>query len=153
MDLGYLFSSFEGRISRKRYWTGVLILVAAAMVVMVLLFLSGLDVTGSTGAFVGLLIELAFLYPATALMVKRLHDRRRPSWFAAFILAPLVLKAITDAAGITAAGTGSGILDILLGVVIFVVSLWFLVDLGFLRGTIGDNEYGPDPVAPRMAAP
>ena len=27
------------------------------------------------------------------------------------------------------------------------VALWFLIELGFLRGTEGDNRYGPDPLA------
>ncbi len=31
------------------------------------------------------------------------------------------------------------------------VLLWALVELGFLRGTIGGNPYGPDPVAPKLA--
>jgi uncharacterized membrane protein YhaH (DUF805 family) len=28
------------------------------------------------------------------------------------------------------------------------VSLWALIELGFLRGTVGDNRYGPDPLPP-----
>jgi uncharacterized membrane protein YhaH (DUF805 family) len=27
-----------------------------------------------------------------------------------------------------------------------IIGLWNLIELGFLRGTIGTNEYGPDPV-------
>ena len=26
------------------------------------------------------------------------------------------------------------------------VNIWVLIELGFLRGTIGDNQYGPDPL-------
>ena len=33
----------------------------------------------------------------------------------------------------------------------FAILLWALVDLGFIRGTIGSNPYGPDPVAPKPA--
>lgn len=28
----------------------------------------------------------------------------------------------------------------------FAVSIWGLVELGFLRGTPGPNQYGPDPI-------
>ena len=27
------------------------------------------------------------------------------------------------------------------------ISIWAIIDLGFLKGTDGDNEYGPDPFA------
>jgi uncharacterized membrane protein YhaH (DUF805 family) len=29
----------------------------------------------------------------------------------------------------------------------FAISIWALVELGFLRGTSGPNDYGPDPLA------
>jgi uncharacterized membrane protein YhaH (DUF805 family) len=28
-----------------------------------------------------------------------------------------------------------------------IVGIWFLIELGFQRGTAGDNRYGPDPLA------
>ena len=28
----------------------------------------------------------------------------------------------------------------------FAISIWALVELGFLRGTVGPNRYGPDPL-------
>ena len=33
-----------------------------------------------------------------------------------------------------------------LGLASFVISIWGLVELGFLRGTVGPNPYGPDPL-------
>jgi uncharacterized membrane protein YhaH (DUF805 family) len=27
------------------------------------------------------------------------------------------------------------------------VNIWVFIELGFLRGTVGDNQYGPDPLA------
>jgi uncharacterized membrane protein YhaH (DUF805 family) len=33
-----------------------------------------------------------------------------------------------------------------LDVIIAVIFLWFLVELGFLKGTQGRNRYGPDPL-------
>jgi uncharacterized membrane protein YhaH (DUF805 family) len=34
------------------------------------------------------------------------------------------------------------------GLVSFAISIWALVELGFLRGTPGPNQYGPDPLTP-----
>jgi uncharacterized membrane protein YhaH (DUF805 family) len=28
----------------------------------------------------------------------------------------------------------------------FAITIWAIVELGFLRGTIGPNRYGPDPL-------
>jgi uncharacterized membrane protein YhaH (DUF805 family) len=33
----------------------------------------------------------------------------------------------------------------------FAINIWALVELGCLRGTIGHNRYGADPVAPQPA--
>jgi uncharacterized membrane protein YhaH (DUF805 family) len=35
---------------------------------------------------------------------------------------------------------------LVLGLAAFVVSIWGLVELGFLRGTSGPNRFGPDPL-------
>jgi uncharacterized membrane protein YhaH (DUF805 family) len=32
------------------------------------------------------------------------------------------------------------------GLVSLIISIWALVELGFLRGTPGPNQYGPDPL-------
>jgi uncharacterized membrane protein YhaH (DUF805 family) len=39
-----------------------------------------------------------------------------------------------------------GVSAIILLIVSMIVSLWFFVEFGCLRGTIGANRYGPDPV-------
>lgn len=33
------------------------------------------------------------------------------------------------------------------GLASLAISIWALVELGFLRGTVGANRYGPDPLA------
>jgi uncharacterized membrane protein YhaH (DUF805 family) len=37
---------------------------------------------------------------------------------------------------------------IILNLISFAISIWALVELGFLRGTVGPNRYGPDPLSP-----
>jgi uncharacterized membrane protein YhaH (DUF805 family) len=150
MDFGYLYTSFDGRINRKPYWLAAILL---AVVGIVLGFIIGI-VAGTAGgpiAFVTLLIQLVFLYPSVALMVKRLHDRNHPSWWAAFIMVPVILHSITNIMGVTGNPLDLNALDYLLMLITFVVSIWFFVELGCLRGTVGPNNYGPDPLGGEVA--
>ncbi|MFO1119461.1 MAG: DUF805 domain-containing protein [Rhodospirillales bacterium] len=78
----------------------------------------------ANGGEIGLLSSLfmlAALWPSWAVGVKRCHDRDRSGWF------------------------------LLIGLIPIVGGIWLLVELGFLRGTIGPNKYGPDPL--HMMAP
>jgi uncharacterized membrane protein YhaH (DUF805 family) len=149
MDFGYLYTSFEGRINRKPYWIGLIVLVIVMMVIIFgasfLLIGSIVEPTFQT-RLVTFVLQLLFLYPSTALMVKRLHDRNRPSYWAAFILVPMVLKSLTDLMGMTGDPLNQNALDYLLNIIVFAVSIWFFVELGCLRGTVGTNQYGPDPI-------
>jgi len=47
----------------------------------------------------------------------------------------------------------AGTLNAILMVVSFAINIWALVELGCLRGTIGGNQYGGDPLAPQPAPP
>ncbi len=149
-NLSHLYTSFNGRINRGPYWLGTLIL--AAVVITIMLVSGGqLGVSITAPDFHFKLITLAlgvlFLYPAAALMVKRLHDRDRPAWVAALFLAPNLIKNLTDVIGVTGNPVAPNILDFLMGVLAFVTGLWVFVELGCLRGTAGTNQYGPDPLA------
>jgi uncharacterized membrane protein YhaH (DUF805 family) len=149
MDFGYLYTSFEGRIGRKSYWVGTIVLVIVMMVVMFgAVFLIGGSVLANDfqTRLITFVLQLLFLYPSAALMVKRLHDRNRPGYFAAFMLVPVILKGITDLMGMTGDPINQNGLDYLFNIVIFIVAIGFFVELGCLRGTVGSNQYGPDPL-------
>ncbi len=90
--------------------------------------------------FVPLLVALIWI--TLALSIKRLHDRDKSAWWVLlFYLAPSILEAIGRHTG-----SAGSILISLIGVGI---SIWGLVELGFLRGTAGQNSYGPDPLQVR----
>jgi uncharacterized membrane protein YhaH (DUF805 family) len=147
IDWKYLFTSFEGRINRKRYWIGALSLLAAWLIVI----LAGWSVLGEAVFGAPLIIlQLVALYPAAALLVKRLHDRNRPTYFIAFWLVPAVLSILLGLFGISDPMAPSG-LDMLLGLIMMIVGIWFLIELGFLKGTTGPNRHGPDPLGDRQA--
>lgn len=145
MDFGYLFTSFDGRINRKPFWMGLLIMMAATIVIMIVLGLI-LGYIGTAFAIASLLLQLAVLYPSLALMIKRLHDRNRPDYFAYIMVAPSILNGVTNAVGITGNPFEQGALDYLFGIAVLVVGIWALVELGCLRGTVGPNQYGQDPL-------
>jgi hypothetical protein len=75
-----------------------------------------------------------------AVVIKRLHDRDKSAgWLLLFVLVPLILQTI-------AYYTGAVEFKIILGLACFFIGIWFLVELGFLRGTAGPNRYGLDPL-------
>jgi uncharacterized membrane protein YhaH (DUF805 family) len=43
------------------------------------------------------------------------------------------------------------VLDYLFAAWLMIVGIWFFIELGCLRGTAGDNQYGPDPLAGQIA--
>lgn len=156
MGLGSLLTSFEGRISRKRYWIGIIVLMIAMIVLTVVIaYPAGLSLLEESRGqrLLSFALQLVFVYPSAALMVKRLHDRNRPGAFALLLLVPFVTVGLTDLYGITGNALSPNAYDVILTGILLIVSIWFLVELGFLRGTIGPNRYGPDPLAPRTAAP
>ena len=153
MNWGYVFTSFEGRINRQPYWLAIVVII---VVTFILFFIGGFLLGAGAGSQLTMQIVslVLFGYPATALMVKRLHDRNRPGSFAAVIWAPTILILLGQITGI------SGDMTDVYGTAVFVpntigwvfyvlwlvVGIWALIELGFLRGTEGQNRFGPDPV-------
>jgi uncharacterized membrane protein YhaH (DUF805 family) len=81
MNIRYLFTSFEGRISRKPFWVGTI----STIVLFFVLEFVGLYILGFVHDFEGrlsdtqrmlvtLLAAILSLYPLLAIIVKRLHD-------------------------------------------------------------------------------
>jgi uncharacterized membrane protein YhaH (DUF805 family) len=62
---------------------------------------------------------LVTTWPSLAIGVKRCHDRDRSGWYLLLCLIPII------------------------------GGVWLFVELGCLRGTIGGNRFGPDPVSAR----
>ena len=150
MDMGHLYTSVDGRINRAKYWLGAIILgIISVVVTYGSIYAAGGSVVepDSRTRMITLVVQLVFLYPSTALMVKRLHDRNRPGYFAAFMLVPLILKGATDVMGLTGDPLDQNALDYVFLAIIVIVAIWFFVELGCLRGTVGPNRYGPDPLA------
>lgn len=130
-----LFLSFKGRINRAKWWLGLLILFVVQMVLWFVLssvfgasMMMEMDpndpaaMQAAMEQFSAMMVPagilmLVLLYPSLALYTKRWHDRNKSGWWSLIMLVPIV------------------------------GGIWMLVELGVLRGTDGDNRYGPDPLA------
>ena len=128
--LGAMFFSFQGRSNRARWWIGLIVLsvigsiLGGIFVGGAMASIYGIDpqntaaiMAAMTGVFVpASIIGLVMLWPSLALYTKRWHDRGKSGWWTLIILIPII------------------------------GGIWALIELGFLRGTVGPNNYGPDPL-------
>ena len=136
MNLGNLLFTFEGRINRAKYWLTALIWFAAWAIWGAILFASDFSLAAIA---LGVVVIIASIISGIAVGIKRLHDREKSGWWLLlFYFAPGILDQIGRQAG------DAGILFMLASTAI---TIWMIVELGCLRGTIGPNRYGPDPLA------
>jgi uncharacterized membrane protein YhaH (DUF805 family) len=156
VQLGYLYGSFQGRINRKPFWWGTILLIVVMSVIGVgAVIMINPPLTPPVDPddpqmrkFILLMqaLSLISLYPGSAVSVKRLHDRNRSGWYLLLMYVPMFVKPVTDFIGITGDPDNLGPLDLALGAIIIIISIWFLIMLGFRRGTPGPNRFGPNPL-------
>jgi uncharacterized membrane protein YhaH (DUF805 family) len=147
----FLFSP-SGRISRKQYWLHFFLPVTVISIALAFFAL----IPGWFFKLLPNLFQLFVLWPGIAILIKRIHDRNKSGWLVWLMYIPLTLLVIfvigvIIAAAAKAAGAAVtlGIIAGVLGVVMLCVAIWFLIEFGCMRGTIGANKYGPDPVPRR----
>jgi uncharacterized membrane protein YhaH (DUF805 family) len=155
-----LFTSFEGRISRRRFWFGLLVFVAIGLGLSLLM----LPLSRGAGPMLrlaGFIVSLGLLYPLAALVVKRLHDRDMPAmpWAYIYVSAITVFSFINtfkigfvhrQIASVTIETPGAAAYAVL--AVCMLTNLGMFIVLAFLRGTTGPNRFGPDPLQRTAAA-
>jgi uncharacterized membrane protein YhaH (DUF805 family) len=146
MDFSYLYTSTEGRIGRQSFWIGVLGFFVVGVILVLLGWVLGMSVMSFTTRLILFIVAVAFAYPYYALFGKRFQDRSKPATFALFGVGYSLLKSFTDMIGWTGNPFAMGTLDYIFSVVGLVIFIWYLIELGILRGTVGPNTYGPDPL-------
>lgn len=162
MNLQSLFVDLHGRISRRPFWLGAV----ALMVLSSLLYNAISQFTGGRidlphpddiskmpldeflriGSSRGFYVSsgLIFFIVSIPLAAKRLHDRNKSAWWVLFFyFGPFVLSYGIEALSV---------LDVVRGLGSLAILLWGIVELGILRGTVGPNRFGPDPLADAAAA-
>jgi uncharacterized membrane protein YhaH (DUF805 family) len=147
MDLAALFLSPKGRIARKTFWIGVGALIVWGIVVFVVLWtlLGPSLVQNFLGRLVGFPFTLLTIYFAYNLAAKRLNDRDRPIVYAKAAAGLMAVKSLTDVLRITGDPRAQNFLDNLFLLAGTGIALWFFIELGLMRGTIGPNAHGEDP--------
>jgi uncharacterized membrane protein YhaH (DUF805 family) len=149
MDWGNLLFSYEGRINRAKFWLAVLVYVVISIVGTVAALVSPSELLGS---LINGLVSLVTFVSGIFVAIKRLHDRDKSGWWLVlFYVAPIVLAVIGGIAWMFAAmeegGAGAGGLGFVCLAGAAAISIWAFVEFGCLRGTVGPNQYGPDPLA------
>jgi uncharacterized membrane protein YhaH (DUF805 family) len=140
MDWAYLLNSFEGRISRKTFWIGMAVLVSAEI-------LGHLVAQTLQGDRLSAIVDLAFTYPEFAIATKRAHDRDLPIWILVVFFGGGAMLDLLTVLQLTGSDEQPSGLSLVIAVPFTVLLVALLIELGFRRGTIGPNQYGPDPVA------
>jgi uncharacterized membrane protein YhaH (DUF805 family) len=158
MDLQALYLSSDGRISRKTWWIGTIILIVATLVLYFILGLVGLGLTSRWGPIIAYLIVIV---PTLNLGVKRRHDRDNNGNDYRILIGLYAVLTLLQVLGIgyTVTDLGNGMVamvpDMWMSVITIVVSLYglyLLIQMGFLKGTPGTNTYGADPLGYAVAA-
>jgi uncharacterized membrane protein YhaH (DUF805 family) len=149
MDWGHLFFTFDGRSSRARFWIAGLIFVVVYAVMTIIDYVTDQSVIFQ--ALNGMCI-IVIVIASIAVGVKRLHDRNKSGWYLLlFYFVPCTLAALSVLIG--AFVEDSSIIATVLALLALALVVWAFVEMGCLRGTIGVNQYGPDPVAPAIIPP
>ena len=144
-----LFISPSGRINRAKFW--IVVLCSVVFFLAVIGVAMAVSSSMNTMFHAALIAYIPIVYVGVINGIKRLHDRNKSGWWVAlFYGAPLVLPFV---AAILDGSTETSVALMLLQLVSLGILIWALVELGCLRGTIGQNKYGPDPLAPDILTP
>jgi len=145
-DWKQVLFELDGRIDRKFYWIGILVLACLAFFLeffaeaIVRATRPGLPPV-EVASQARMLSFFVVLYPSIVLAVKRFHDFNWSGWWAAPLM---VLSFIANAfSPYLEHGTAEEAAGAWFAVVLF--GLVPLVVLGLIRGTSGQNTYGPPP--------
>jgi uncharacterized membrane protein YhaH (DUF805 family) len=141
LDWSYLFLRFDGRIGRQTFWIAFLVVVTLELASHFVAY------RFDDGERLSAIVSLAYAYPEFAVFAKRGHDRGiSPYVVGAFFL----LSTFMDFLVVTGFGGGASrpnSVMLLLGLPWMAFALTLLFELGLRRGTVGPNQYGPDPLA------
>jgi len=152
-----LFLSPDGRISRRQFWLGhAMILGATVVLSLVGGFIAGilstlpgfesLRVWGPVliGCGIAVLAMIAELF----LAVKRMHDRDASGiWVIAVVTIAFIANILIGGEHIQAGENPITPLTAGLSVFTMIMGGWLMVELGFMRGTEGENSYGSSPAS------
>jgi len=139
----FRYWSPSGRFTRLQWWRFQI----WAMFAFIVVLFASINIANDTlrVGFVALAVAALFL---TWIIVglKRLHDRNKSAWWLAlFYAAPFLLHS-----GVYAIGPDYALY---FAAPAGIINLWALIELGFLRGSLGPNRFGVNPTGIEVPPP
>ena len=147
MSIQELLFSFHGRIGRKTYWIWNI-----AYYVLILGFSIGISrLLPTLSYFLLPLFLVLLLIPDLVITAKRWHDRNKSTYWLALnvplIVGRLVTPALDSTPALGNAAQTPSTLHLIMAGVSMLCGLWIFIECGLLKGSEGDNQYGPEPKA------
>lgn len=143
MTLSTLVLSPHGRIGRRKWLVCTFAVALTSRLIAAIP--AGFD-TGTTANIASTLLLLNFWFaPAYSLAAKRFQDRGKPGRTALYGLVPMVGAMLIWNWVFFPIRHEPGFLGLLCGLVEWGTQLWFLIELGMMKGDSGANRFGPDP--------
>ena len=122
-----LLFSFQGRINRAKFWLVHVVMWIVLAIVFGAIFGGAamsqpdpakmMEGVGTGASIILAVVYILCIWIGLATGVKRWHDRNKSGWWVLIALVPVI------------------------------GGLWYLIECGFLPGTVGPNTYGADPLA------
>lgn len=149
-SFGTFYFSIHGRVSRSQYWLKFFLPVFIIGIILRLIANAG----GRGGLeVIPAIFQLLVIWPGIAVLVKRIHDRDKSGALVWALYGPMIpaLLFTIIAVGVAVSGdrgvaVGVFALSVVLWIVTVLVGIWFFIEFGCMRGTVGANRFGPDPV-------
>ena len=139
----FLFGA-SGRINRAKYWRSVVFFGVAGLLAAVILFTAA-GIAAPLFIIMVVVVFIPWLLWGFSITTERLHDRDKSAWWlVVFYMVPGVLGQLAKAPWF--AGAAGSVLQYVLALAGFAITIWGFVEIGCLSGTAGPNTYGPDPL-------
>ncbi len=145
-----LFTTFDGRISRRDWWIGILIISAVSMTGQWIMDPSSFELREDPAARpspVQILWSIIAFIPSLVITFKRLNDRDQPRLLGYLFVVVYVACAILFQIS-PEDWSHFGTREWAFAFPLLLFSSWIFIDNGFLKGTKGPNRYGPNPLDP-----
>jgi uncharacterized membrane protein YhaH (DUF805 family) len=137
------YTDFRGRVSRRDFWTYIVVYVALAIIVAIVEALVGLGLLA--------LLQLALFLPTAGMIARRLQDTGRNGSLVWLLMVPvLVMSTISLLAALAFGGVTLLLIYFFLLTVLSLISVCaaiYLIYVCIQPGASGPNDYGPPPAA------
>jgi uncharacterized membrane protein YhaH (DUF805 family) len=141
--LEFLFNA-TGRINRAKYWRSLVIFSVAGSFVAVLL-VTAAGIAAPLFVLMLVIVFIPWLMWGFVIHTERLHDRDKSAWWLLlFYGLPALLAPLAKMASF--AGDAGAVLQYILTLAGFALSIWGFVEIGCLPGSAEANSYGPNPI-------